>query len=85
LNVDHIATHRKILNILNDPNGEGWVNIRDLHSITGIDTRTITAHLDTMVIDGAGAWLDRDKKYFSTKAGIAILAQRLGLRVVGAK
>jgi len=75
-----LERHRRIVEFLNK--GSGIVSsVTSTARELGMDPRTLRTHLEVIRIDGAGDFLDPQKKTFCTRKGIISLVQKLGIRV----
>lgn len=77
---DYLARHKKIRDELIETvnsTGRGCVDVARLASRLGMDIRTVRAHLEIMVVDSVGVFVDSTRKQFCTKKGIALLANAL--------
>ena len=79
---DYIAKHTQIREKpidLTRENKHSCVDIAQLASKLGMDTRTVRAHLKIMEVDTVGVFMDPDEKQFCLKEGIVPLANMLKL------
>jgi DNA-binding transcriptional ArsR family regulator len=58
----------------------GCFHVSEIATALGMDQRTVRAHLKILEIDNAGIFLDHKEKEFCTKEGLALLAEKIGLR-----
>ena len=83
---DYISTHTQIkkkLVELTRENKCACVDVTQLASRLGMDTRTVRSHLKIMEVDAVGVFMDRDEKQFCTKEGVSVLANMLKLNKKG--
>ena len=80
---DYIARHQqirsKLLQMSKDSNCACF-HVSKIAAELGMDQRTVRAHLKILEIDKAGVFLDAEEKEFCTKEGLALLADKIGLR-----
>ena len=81
---DYISKHQQIrekLVELTQENKRACVDVAQLASRLGMDTRTVKAHLKIMEVDSVGVFMDPDEKQFCTKEGVALLANILNINI----
>lgn len=79
---NYLAKHKKIKDILIETinsTGRGCVDVSQLANRSGMNVRTVRAHLEIMEVDTVGVFTDLSKKQFCTKEGITLLANTLKL------
>ena len=80
---DYVTRHQQIRDRLVQMVKEsncGCFHVSKIAAELGMDQRTVRAHLKISEIDKAGVFVDAEKKEFCTKEGLALLAERIGLR-----
>ena len=80
---EYITRHQRIRNSLLQMVKEskcGCFRVSEIATALGMDQRTVRAHLKILEIDNAGIFLDHKEKEFCTKEGLALLAEKIGLR-----
>ena len=82
---DYTTKHKKIKNKLTEmvsKSGSGCLAVSKIAAELGMDQRTVRAHLKIIAVNNAGIFVDPEEKEFCTREGIAMLAERMGLKEI---
>ncbi len=82
---DYVTKHEQIANKLKELARKcncACLPVSKVAAELGIDERTVRAHLKIMQIHGIGMFNDPSEREFCTKEGVALLARKLGLKVL---
>jgi len=76
----HKLIRNKLIEMAKDTNCACF-HVSKVAAVLGMDQRTVRAHLKILEIDKAGIFVDPEEKEFCTKEGIALLAEKIGMRI----
>ena len=81
---EYVSKHEQIIKKLEEMADEcncGCFEVAKIAVALGMDQRTVRSHLKILEVSHVGVFVNVEEKEFCTRAGLAILARRLGLKV----